>query len=61
MRACDLLVMDPRAVIFQHAVALFEDVERGAAADQGRARRLRQIAIGVVDEGDAAVGIAQDD
>ena len=59
--ACDFLVMDPRAVEFQHAVTLFEDIERGAAADQGLARRLRQFAIGVVDEGDAAVGIAQDD
>ena len=42
------------AVRFQRGVALFENGERGGAADQHVARLLRQFAIGVVDEGDAA-------
>ena len=33
-RACDPLVVDPRAVRFQRGVALFENGERGGAADQ---------------------------
>ena len=36
-------------------------MKRKVAADQCAARLLRQFAIGVVDESDAAVGIAQHD
>ena len=60
-RRCDLLVVNPGAVAFKRGVALFEHVEGEAAADQGAARLLRQLAKGVVDEGDAAVGVAQHD
>ena len=53
--------MDAGAGGFERGVALFEHGERGAAADQRVACRLRQFAIGVVDIGDAAVGVAQHD
>ena len=59
--AVDLLVMNARAVRFQCGIALFEHVEAEAAADQRAARLPRQFAIGVVDEGDGAVGVAQHD
>ena len=53
--------MNPRAVGLQRAVALLEHGEREAAADQRARGCSRQFAIGVVDEGDAAFGVAQHD
>ena len=60
-RACDLLVVNPGAVGLERGVALLEQVESEVAADQRAARLLGQFAIGVVDKGDAAVGVAQHD
>ena len=60
-RGCDLLVVNSRAVGLEGGVALLEDLKRKVAADQRAARLLRQFAIGVVDESDAAVGVAQHD
>ena len=60
-RGRDLLVVNPGAVGLERGVALLEHVEREAAADQRVARLFRQFAIGVVDEGDAAVAVAQHD
>ena len=60
-RGRDLLVVDPRAVGLERGVALLEHLELEAAADQRFARLLGQFAIGVVGEGDAAVGVAQHD
>ena len=53
--------MNPRATGLEGSLALLENVERKVTADQRAARLLRQFAIGVVDEGDAAVGVAQHD
>ncbi len=58
---CDLLVVHPGAVGLQHADALLQHLEGEFAADQSFARQQRQIAIGVVDEGDAALGVAHHD
>ncbi len=60
-RTCDLLVVNPCTVRLQRRVALFEDLEREGAADQHVAGTLGQSAIGVVDEGDTAFGVAQHD
>ena len=46
---------------FERGVALFEHGEFEGGADQRVAVRLRQFAIGVVGEGDAAIGVAQHD
>ena len=56
-----LLVVNPGAVRLMGGVALLEHVQRETAADQRRARLLRQGTERVVDEGDDAVGIAQHD
>jgi hypothetical protein len=53
--------MNPCAVLIQRGAALLDHIERECAADQRAAGFLRQFAIGVVDEGDAAVGVAQHD
>ena len=57
----DSLVVNPRAVGFDRAFALFDHGELKAAADQLGALLARQFAIGVVDKGDPAVGVAQHD
>ena len=60
-RAGDLLVMNSRAIRIERALALLKHGECEAAADQRAARLPGQFAIGVVDEGDGACGIAQHD
>ena len=60
-RGFDSLVVNPRAVGFDRAFALFEHSELKAAADQLGPLLAGQFAIGVVDEGDPAVGVAQHD
>ena len=60
-RRCDLLVVNPGAVGFDRRVALLEDGRCETAAEQRAARPRDQFAIGVVDEGDAALGVAQHD
>ena len=60
-RGFDLLVVNARAVRRQRGIALFENGERAAAADQSFARLPCELAIGVVGKGDAALGIAQHD
>jgi hypothetical protein len=60
-RAGDLLVVNPCAVLLQRGVALLKYSQHELAADQRAARLLGQFAIGVVDEGDAALGVPQHD
>ena len=60
-RALDLLVVDPRAVVFQGAVALLDDLEAETAADQGLARPVGHLAVGVIGKGDRAACVAHDD
>ena len=60
-RCCDLLVVNPGAVDLDRGVALLEDGRHETAADQRVARPRDQFAIGIVDEGDAAFRVAQND
>jgi hypothetical protein len=60
-RTGDLLVVNPGAVGFERGVALFDHPEPAGAADQSVAIHLRQFAIGVIGESDAAIGVAQHD
>ena len=60
-RASDLLVVDPGTGWLERGGALLKDNEFEGAADQRAARLLRQFAKRVVDECDAALGIAQND
>ena len=56
-----LLVVNPRAVGLERNIALLEHGELKAAADQRAAGLLGKLAIGVVDEGDGALRVAQHD
>ena len=60
-RRCDLLVVNPGAVGFDCRVALLEDGRCETAAEQRGARPRDQFAIGIVDKGNAALGVTQDD
>jgi len=57
----DSLVVNPRAVGFDRACTLFDHSELKTAADQLGTPLVRQFTVGVVDEGDPAVGAAQHD
>ena len=53
--------MNAGAVRFDRGIALLDRLERKLAAEQRRARSLRQLAIGVVGEGDDAFRVAHHD
>ena len=53
--------MNPGAIDFKRGLSLLEHVEREVAADQRVAGLFGQFAIGVVDEGDAAFCVTQND
>ena len=53
--------MNPGAVGLDRGVALLQHVKRKPAADQLAARLFGELAKGIVDEGDAAVAVAQHD
>src|SRR5881227_3181763 len=52
---------NPSRQAIQRGVALFENGERGPAADQFFARQAGELAIGIVGEGDKTLGVAQHD